>query len=154
MIVNIVNKGIAVLLLLYTYNFLTARIYLWQHKPTYRLLKHGLGFATIIVCLYSESPLDTVLNALALFFIVDCDDLLVHKYDYIKFKSELSHVLESSKYDESLKVSMKTPRFSNILKFVTGLLVVVRVFLLVSPAFILVCKLGVAFDSAGRKGRL
>lgn len=38
-------------------------------------------FASIIVCFHAESPTGTVLNAHTLFFIVDIDDLLVHKYN-------------------------------------------------------------------------
>lgn len=112
------------------------------------------GFANIIVCFYSESPLDTVLNVLALFFIVDCDNLIVSMYECFRFKNALLRIIEASQQDKDIKVSVELPRFlSSVLKFVTGLLIVVRVFLLVSPVFILVCKLGVPFDGDGRTAR-
>lgn len=51
----------------------------------YNLLLANLAIiGSYVIIFFAESTLDLVLNALALFFICQLDDILVRKYDYFK----------------------------------------------------------------------
>lgn len=162
---KVVNKLIGVVLLLYMYNFLESRHYHWISKPTCQLLFRGLvfrimpqpawcaiglilnafalsicGFVSVIVIYYSEDPLELVLNSFALFFIADIDDLLVDKFDFQRNKDRLKRALEHYRGNETLEVSSELPGFHRALFTAHRLVDLVKVVLLFSPAYIIVCK--------------
>ncbi len=173
--VKLINKFVASMLALYTYQFLNTRVYLWKMKPTYRLLKKNLSFAvmvrpvwsaigvitnavalmacglvSIIVIYSSETPIDTVLNSLALYFIVDIDDLLVDKYDYDRLKSAMTRILEASRADRDMQIATELPnKFRWLLMSVSKLLIVVKLVVLLSPVYIVTCK-GLGFEPSTR----
>ena len=173
--VKLINKFVASVLALYTYQFLNTRVYLWKMKPTYRLLKKNLSFAvmrrpvwsaigvitnavalamcgvvSVIVIYSSETPIDTVLNSVALYFIVDIDDLLVDKYDFNRLKSAMTRILEASRADKDMAIATELPtKFRWLLMSVSKLLLVVKFLVLLSPVYIVTCK-GLGFEPSNR----
>ena len=167
---KIMNKAVGMSLLLYMFNYLEGKSYAWDAKPTQDLLLQGKifsfleepqwcgigqlanglalcwsGLVSIAVIYYSETPLDIVLNSLALFFLIEIDDQLLDKYDYERnletFKQKLDVVSTGGANDDTENVSLISyPHFARPLTFVTSCISTVKLLVLASTIFIAVCK--------------
>lgn len=141
--------------------------YLMQQKPARVLLKDSLAFhprimpeakwsvlgvvfnilslsicgaVSIIVIYVTEEPLEIVLNALAIFFLLEVDNILVDKPDFKANKPKLQGCLERSDDDPSLPVVVHFNRFLYSVRAAEVFSGLVLRMLLVSPVYVLVCK--------------
>lgn len=164
---KVVNRLVSAILLFYIYNFMHSQLYLMQQKPARVLLKDSLAFhprimpeakwsvlgvvfnilslsicgaLSIIVIYVTEEPLEIVLNALAIFFLLEVDNILVDKPDFKANMPKLQGCLERSDDDPSLPVVVHFDRFLYSVRAAEVFSGLVLRMLLVSPVYVLVCK--------------
>mgnify|MGYP001161378667 CR=1 FL=1 len=155
---KIACKLLAAGLVLYMYNFITTQEFKYTAKPTY-MVAHGRIFAfvpapwwmglglfsngmamvwgavgSVILIGIAETPIDIVLNSVALFFLLDIDDQLVDKYDYDRnletFKWEIKKP-ETKPYDAWVQ------RLKMVAFFIDMSLHLTHYF---APVWMLICK--------------
>ena len=113
-------KALAVVLMLYMYNWVMTQQYKWANRPSQGLLRHGVvlecmsrpwwvagglvsngialvwgAIGTVVLTFIAETPLDIVLNALALFFLLEVDDAVVDGEDLKAATAKLDAILAS-----------------------------------------------------------
>lgn len=164
-VTKLLNKILGMLLLAYMNSFIESRRLLWLEKPTTILMIKearvfsfmrspnwcvaGMalnifslsvcGIVSVIVIYRSDSPLDIVLNSLALFFVLDIDDLLVDKTDFTLGKYLMGRVKEQCKDHEDVYPSIPY-KFRWVLIANEVLLAITQLCVLIAPVYIGICK--------------
>lgn len=164
-LVKVINRLLGATILAYMYNFMESREYDMFDKPIYELLQIGetfnifprpiwivvgfvcntlalasCGVVSIIVVYVSENPLDLLLNALALFFLVDVDNTLCDTHDFERNRGILRGALRAYENDAREVVMKKTYSVRKFARFASVLLMSVKTLVFVSPLYILSCK--------------
>jgi len=161
---KITTKIFASGLLCYMYNYLNTADIQWSKKPTHQMLMAkkmltimkfpsacgvgvmmngfaliGSGLCSVAIVYASETPIDVVLNSLALFFVVDIDDQLVDKGDYERNVMRFSNELDRLKREKVPPIK-PYPSFRTPIIVIHYLLQFTKYVVLVSPVYMLVCK--------------
>lgn len=162
-----VNKISSVLLLVYTVRLIWGKWLLISSKPTIYLLQHGLAFdsrimsnrglnilgyfvnvyslcacalVVLIVVYHSKEPLEIVLNSLAIFFVLDIDNLLVSKVDLAHHKARIQAYLDRCVDDPSIPVIRKSRKLYLPFKLSRALFILVSLLVFLSTGYVLYCK--------------
>lgn len=154
-------------MLVYTVRLIWGKWLLISSKPTIYLLQHGLAFdsrimsnrglnilgyfvnvyslcacalVVLIVVYHSKEPLEIVLNSLAIFFVLDIDNLLVSKVDLAHHKARIQAYLDRCVDDPSIPVIRKSRKLYLPFKLSRALFILVSLLVFLSTGYVLYCK--------------
>lgn len=98
------------------------------------------GVLSIIVIFVTDEPLEVVLNAMAIFFIVSLDNMIVPRVHMDRTQNNLEVCLERSIADPSLPVAVRSKGFHWPLKEARNLIYHPWTSLILSIAYLVSCK--------------